>query len=192
MKHIFSALLACSLLMLSGCLSYSNHDLAPVEQWPPTAPPAHKQSVYIKVDTQYLFNEQNRGGGFNQTALEKLVLQQYQSSDRFNHATTSKEASDLYINVRISNHERGSILSAILTGATLFVIPGKYSNELTMETVIKDASGKTLGRVEKRETITTWMQLLLIVALPFNASTDNILTQLTQSSLEEASRQKLI
>ena len=82
--------------------------------------------------------------------------------------------------------------SAFITGFTLFVIPGKYSNEITMETVFKDGTGNVLGRIEKRETITTWMQLFLIVAVPFNASTDNILTQLTQSSLEEAARQKLI
>ena len=61
-----------------------------------------------------------------------------------------------------------------------------------METTFKDGDGKVLGRIEKRETITTWMQLLLIVAVPFNESIDPILNQLTQSSLEEAARQKLI
>ncbi|MFZ3184584.1 MAG: hypothetical protein WA173_10635 [Pseudomonas sp.] len=192
MKQLLATLLACALLILSGCLSYSNHDLALVEQWPPAAPLKQKASAYVKVDTQYLFNGENRPGGFNQAGLEKLILQQYQSSERFSRATTSKETSDLYVSIRVSNHERGSIASALLTGFTLFVIPGTYSNELTMETTFKDASGKVLGRVEKHESITTWIQLLLIVTLPFNASTDNVLTQLTQSSLEEASRQKLI
>jgi hypothetical protein len=36
------------------------------------------------------------------------------------------------------------------------------------------------------------MQLLLIFALPFSESTDNVLTQLSQSSLEQARQQKLI
>lgn len=192
MKALFAALLASALLTLTGCISYSHHDLALVEQWPPVAPLEQKRSAYIKVDTQYLFNEQNRASGTDQSGLEKLILQQYQSSGRFSRVTTVKETSDLYISVRLSNHERGSLASAFITGLTLFVIPGKYSNELTMETLFKNADGNVLGRIEKRETITTWMQVLLIFALPFNESGDNILTQLTQSSLEEATRQKLI
>jgi hypothetical protein len=192
MKPLFAALLTAALLSLTGCLSYSHHDLAQVEQWPLSAAEQQPQSAYLRVDSQYLFNEQNRAGGFNQGALEQLVLKQYQDSKRFSNVTTAKQNSDLYISVRVSNHERGSIASAVITGATLFVIPGKFSNELSMETTFKDGLGNVLGRIEKRETITTWMQLLLIVALPFNASIDPILNQLTQSSLEEAARQKLI
>src|SRR3990167_2239194 len=192
MKTFLTALLTCALLTLSGCLSYSHHDLALVKQWPPAATLAHKQSAYMKVDTQFLFNGKNRAGHVNQAALDNHILQQYQSSERFSDVTLTKQASDLYINVRISNNELGNMASAFITGFTLFVIPGKYSNEITMETVFKDGTGNVLGRIEKRETITTWMQLFLIVAVPFNASTDNILTQLTQSSLEEAARQKLI
>ena len=192
MKAVFAALLAAALLSLTGCLSYSHHDLAQVEQWPLTATEQHSQSAYLKVDSQYLFNDQTRAGGFNQANLETLIVKQYQDSKRFSNVTTAKQNADLYISVRVSNHERGSLASAFITGFTLFVIPGKFSNELTMETTFKDGDGKVLGRIEKRETITTWMQLLLIVAVPFNESIDPILNQLTQSSLEEAARQKLI
>ncbi|TBU88322.1 hypothetical protein [Phytopseudomonas dryadis] len=192
MKHLFAALLASALLTLTGCMSYSHHDLQPVEQWPLAAPQVEKPSAYLQLDSQYLFNDQNRAGGFDQTKLEQLVLAQYQSSERFGNVTTAKESADLYVSVRVSNHERGSLASAFITGLTLFIIPGKFSNELTMETQFKDAEGKLLGTVEKRETITTWMQLLLIFAVPFNESADNILVQLTRSSLEEAQRRKLI
>ena len=192
MKAVFAALLAAALLSLTGCLSYSHHDLAQVEQWPLTATEQQTQSAYLKVDSQYLFNDQTRAGGFNQANLETLIVKQYQDSKRFSNVTTAKQNADLYISVRVSNHERGSLASAFITGFTLFVIPGKFSNELTMETTFKDGDGKVLGRIEKRETITTWMQLLLIVAVPFNESIAPILNQLTQSSLEEAARQKLI
>jgi hypothetical protein len=192
MKQLLTTLLACALLTLTGCISYSNHDLAPVKQWPPADALTHKQSAFIKVDTQVLFNGKNRASNVNQAALDNLILQQYQDSQRFSDTTLSKQTSDLYINVRISNNERGNMVSAFITGFTLFIIPGKYSNEITMETVFKDGTGKVLGRIEKRETITTWMQLLLIVAVPFNARLDDVIIQLTQSSLEEAARQKLI
>ncbi len=192
MKNLCHALLTGCLLLLAGCISYSNHELAQVEQWPPAAPAQHKPTAYLKIDSQYLMNDEQQAGGFNQAGLEKLVLQQYQSSGRFSRVTSAQQTSDLYVSVHVSNHERGSFAAAFITGLTLFIIPSTASNELTMQTVFKDASGKVLGSVEKRESITTWMQLLLIFALPFNQSTDNILTQLTQSSLEEAVRQNLI
>lgn len=192
MKQLLAAIFACALLSLSGCVSYSNHELASVEQWPPAASKTNEPSAFINVNTQYLLNDQARAGGFNQTQLEALILKQYQSSGRFSSVTTNKQAADLYITIDISNHERSNLFSAVLTGLTLFVIPTRATNELTMETTFKDVDGKVLGRIKKQETITTWMQLLMVFALPFNESADNILTQLTQSTLEAAAQQKLI
>lgn len=72
------------------------------------------------------------------------------------------------------------------------MIPTVAHNRLVLETVYKDRDGKVLGRIEKSETVTTWMQLLLVFALPFNQSAEGIIQHLTQSTLEEAVRQKLI
>ncbi|TBU82161.1 hypothetical protein DNK06_06510 [Pseudomonas daroniae] len=192
MKQLLSAILATALLALTGCVSYSNHDLAPLEQWPLAAPAEVKPAAHLKVESRYLFNEQNRAGGFDQSNLETLLVQQFKDSGRFSAVTTAKEHSDVYVSVRVTNHERGSMVGAVVTGATFFIIPGRFKNELTMEMQFMGADGNVLGKVEKSESITTWMQLLLIFAVPFNESADNILVQLTRSSLEEAQRQKLI
>jgi len=192
MKKLFTALLATALLALTGCASYSNHELPKVGQWPLAAPAQAKPSAQLKVESRYLFNDQNRAGGFNQDNLEKLLVQQFKDSGRFSAVTTAKERSDVYVSLQVTNHERGSMASAVVTGITFFIIPGRFKNEFTMQAQFKDADGKVLGKVEKSETITTWMQLLLVFALPFNESPDNVLVQLTRSTLEEAARQKLI
>ncbi|WP_043309356.1 hypothetical protein [Pseudomonas sp. ML96] len=192
MNRIFSLLLVTLLLQLTGCATYSHDDLSPVTQWPPAAASGAKPSLYLKVEGQYLFNGNATGAGFNQAKLAELVLKEYQGSEQFERATLAQQTSDIYASVQVTNHERGSMASAFITGFTLFIIPGKYSNTLTMETVFKDGQGTVLGRVEKHETMTTWMQLLLIFALPFNESADNVLTQLTQSSLEDAVKQGLL
>lgn len=192
MKRILTLLLATALLHLTGCATYSHDDLTPVTQWPPAAAGSDKPSLYLKVEGQYLFNGNATGAGFNQAKLAELVLREYQDSQQFAHVTLAQQSSDLYATVQVTNHERGNLASAFITGFTLFVIPGKYDNTLTMETVFRDGQGKVLGRVEKHETTTTWMQLLLIFALPFNESADNVLRQLARSSLEEAVQQGLI
>lgn len=191
MKKLFAAMLT-SCLLLTGCISYSNHNLAQVQQWPPAATGSGKPTAYIKVEGRYQFNEQPQSSGFNQAGLEKLILRQYQDSGLFSRVSTSQQASDLYISVKVSNHESGSKAAAFITGLTLFIIPSTASNALSMQTEFRDGEGTLLGSVEKHETITTWMQLLLIFALPFSESTDHVLTQLSQSSLDAAARQKLI
>ncbi|SDT94348.1 hypothetical protein SAMN05216296_0771 [Pseudomonas pohangensis] len=191
MKKLFAAMLTCCLL-LSGCISYSSHNLAQVQPWPPAAAGTAKPTAYIRVEGQYLHNDQPLTGGFNQAGLEKLVLKQYQDSGLFSRVATSEQEADLYINVKVSNHESSSKAAAFITGLTLFIIPSTASNALSMQTEFMDGSGKLLGSVEKHETITTWMQLLLVFALPFGESTDNVLTRLSQSSLEQANQQKLI
>ena len=192
MNRILCLLLATLLLSLTGCATYTHDQLAPVKQWPPAASSNAKPSLYLKVEGQYLFNGNATGAGFNQAKLAELVLKEYQGSEQFGRVTLDQQTSDLYATVQVTNHERGNLASAFITGFTLFLIPGKYSNTLTMETVFKDGQGTVLGRVEKHETTTTWMQLLLIFALPFNESADNVLTQLAQSSLEDAVQQELL
>lgn len=192
MNRILTLLLATLLLSLTGCATYSHDDLTLVKQWPPVATSSDKPSLYLKVEGQHLFNGNPTGANLNQAKLAEFVLKEYQSSEQFERVTLEQQTSDIYATVQITNHERGSMVGAFITGFTLFVIPGKYDNTLTMETVFKDGQGKVLGRVEKEETTTTWMQLLLIFALPFNESLDNVLTQLARSSLEDAVQQGLL
>lgn len=192
MNRILPLLLTTLLLNLTGCATYSHDDLTPVKQWPPVATSGAKPSLYLKVEGQHLLNGAPTGANLNQAKLAEFVLKEYQSSQQFERVTLEQQTSDIYATVQITNHERGSMVGAFITGFTLFVIPGKYDNTLTMETVFKDGQGKVLGRVEKEETTTTWMQLLLIFALPFNESLDNVLTQLARSSLEDAAQQGLL
>ena len=192
MKNPLSLLLGLCLLALSGCVTYSDNQLAPVGQWPLAASAQPKPAVHLRIDSQYLLNDAPQAGGFNQGALEKRIVQVYQDSGLFSRVTTSQQSADLYITVQVSNHERASMAAAFLTGLTLYILPSSASNELSMQTEFRDSQGELRGSVNKHETLTTWMQLLLIFALPFSESTDNVLTRLSQSSLEQARQQSLI
>jgi hypothetical protein len=193
MTRYFNTLLVLLVLTLPGCASYSQHNLAPVEAWPPTAAAETvKPNAYVRFTALHLFNGEQTNGGVDAAGWQKILLDNYSNSQRFQRVTTDKVDSDVYVYATLRNYEQGSQFSAILTGASLFLIPTAFQNTLTLETVYKDRDGKVLGRVEKSETITTWMQLFLVVALPFRQSDDEIIKHLSQSSLEEAVKQKLI
>lgn len=191
MKKYRIALLACLCLHLTGCISYSHQQQADAKVWPVQSDqPLH--SVRIKITTDHQFNGKPAPGGFNVPRLEDLLVKEYRASQAFSKIDLGQGDADVYAKVQVSNHETGSMALAIISGATLLVIPGTFDNEWIMETRFYDANGKEQGRVVKRERTTTWMQLLLVFAVPFNESVDPVLAKLTRSTLEEAQQRKLL
>lgn len=190
---VLFVLLVTLSLSLTGCLSYSHHDLAPVPQWPLSAPAADaKPSVYVRLNGEYLFNDRPRAGGIDVARWEKILVDSYTASGAVASVTTAKTQSDVYVYATLVNHEKGSMPLAYISGFTFGVIPTTFDNTLTLKTVYKDRDGKVLGQVEKSETVTTWIQLVLIFAMPFNASLDDTIKHLSQSSIEEALRRDLL
>ena len=190
-KYLLVLLLLVS-STLTGCISYSQHDLAQVDQWPPAQVRQDKPSAYLHVTTQQQFNGELSGGVGNAALVEQSMLGIFKESGQFKSVTTDKVDSNLYVTSTLTNNEQGNIASAWLTGFTLFVIPTTFSNTFTLETVFKDREGNMLGKIVKQESTRTWMQILLIVGLPFNERGDAVLKHLTQSTLDEAVKRKLI
>ena len=190
-KYLLVLLLMAS-SALTGCISYSQHNLPPVDQWPPAQARQDKPSAYLHVTIQQKFNGELSGAGDNAALVEKNMLETFKESGQFKSVTTDKVDSNLYVTSTLTNNEQGNIASAWLTGFTLFVIPTTFSNTFTLETVFKDQEGKVLGKIVKQESTRTWMQILLIVGLPFNERGDVLLKHLTQSTLDEAVKRKLI
>jgi hypothetical protein len=186
-------LLASLCLSLTGCMTYSHHDLADVQKWPlETQAVAKKPSVYVRLNAQYLHNDRPGAGGVDVGRWEKILVDSYNGSGSVRSATSVKTQSDVYVDAVLTNNEKGSIALAIVSGATFGIIPATFDNVLTLQTVYKDHNGKVLGEVNKSETLTTWIQLLLIFAVPFNPSLDSTIEHLSQSSIEEAVRRDLL
>ena len=120
------------------------------------------------------------------------VTETFRDSGRFARVSTDKVESDIYAEATLRNNEQFSMASAIITGATFFVIPSTARNTFTLETVFKDKDGKELGRVQKSESVRTWMQLVLIFGIPFQQDTRDIVQALTRSTLDEAVQRRLL
>lgn len=182
-------------VLLTGCVSYSQHELPPVKTWPPTAnAPVQKPTVYVRTTAMNQVNggPTNTAAGAAAAVGESTVADGFLQSGRFTRVSTDKVDSDLYAEATLYNNEQFSMASAIFTGVTFFIIPSTAKNTFTLETVFKDKDGKELGRVSKSESVRTWMQLLLIVAVPFQQDTREVVQALTRSTLDEAVQRRLL
>ena len=195
MQGLIKHSLVLAAVLLSGCVSYSQHELPPVQTWPPTANvPAQKPAAYLRTTALIQVNNGpgTAAGGAPAALWEKAVADSFRQSNRFSRVSTDKVDSDIYADATLSNNEQFSVASAIISGATFLIIPTTAKNIFTLETVFKDKDGKELGRVKKSESVRTWMQLVLIVGIPFQTDTREIVEALTRSTLDEAVQRKLL
>ncbi|WP_327437939.1 hypothetical protein [Pseudomonas donghuensis] len=195
MLRIIKANLLLGAVLLTGCVSYSQHELAPVQSWPPQAQAqAVKPTAYVRTTAQYQVNrgQPNATAGKPAEAWEQALVDTYKQSGRFARVSTDKVTADIYAESTLTNHEQYNVASAIITGATFFIIPSTARNTFTLDTVFKDKDGKELGRISKSESVRTWMHLVLIVGIPFQQDTSELVRQLTQSTLDEAVKRQLL
>ncbi|WP_260468320.1 hypothetical protein [Stutzerimonas stutzeri] len=191
MKKLMTIVAALACLTLTGCMTYSHKSLPEVSQWPLESV-QKKPSAYIKVQTEYSFNGTPKASNPNIARLEELIRKEFVDSGRFSRVSTEQEASDVYVTVTLRNQETGNLGLAVITGATFFLIPGTFDNTLIMDMTFRDGEGRKVGQVLKQETLTTWMHLFLVFALPFNGSGEEILGELAKSNLEAAAQKNLI
>ena len=187
--------LLISAVLLSGCVSYSEHQLPAVQTWPPVAQAALKKpTAFVRTTSMYQVNggQPNTAAGAPAALADAAVAETLRESGRFAQVSTDKVASDLYVEATLYNNEQYNVASAIITGATFFIIPSTAKNVFTLDTVFKDRDGKELGRIRKTESVRTWMQLLLIVGLPFQQDTREVVQALARSTLDEAVQQHLL
>ena len=110
-------------LSLQGCMTYSHHELAQGSQWPPATSTKVKPAAYLKVQAEYALNEDRANSGTNIAALEKLLKEELQGSQRFSKVSVEREPSDLYVTATLRNHEEGSLGLAFLTRLHVFPDP---------------------------------------------------------------------
>lgn len=187
--------LVLAAVLLTGCVSYSQHELPPVQAWPPTAnAPQQKPTAFVRTTAMNQVNggPANAAAGKPAVAWEAAVADAFRESGRFARVSADKTDSDIYAEATLYNNEQFSMASAIITGATFFIIPTTAKNTFTLETVFKDKDGNEIGRVRKSESVRTWMQLLLIVAIPFQQDTRDVVQSLARSTLDEAVQRRLL
>ena len=195
MKGLIKHSLVLAAVLLTGCVSYSQHELPAVQPWPPTAnAPQVKPTAYVRTTALNHVNggPGNASAGKPAALWEKAVADAYRQSERFSRVSTDKVDSDIYVDATLHNNEEYSPVSAFITGFTFFIIPTTAKNIFTLETVFKDKDGKELGRVKKSESVRSWMHLVLIVGIPFQADTREVVEALTRSTLDEAVQRKLL
>ncbi|HXZ84783.1 MAG TPA: hypothetical protein VEI82_04760 [Myxococcota bacterium] len=119
----------------------------------------------------------------------------YRDSALFSALVDPSVPSDLRSEVRVVDTGEAKIGMAIACGVTLFLFPAKATDHLTLRTDFKNAKGEVLATIEKSESVNTWIELFLVVVMPFHwpkSEIRDLITELNRATLAEAHAKGII
>jgi hypothetical protein len=193
MKYLIPVLL---LIALSGCVTVNEEMLRKVSISPP-----QKQAMTVEVKTGELIQKlngegQNRGvlsGTTVLNAVAKSMMIRWKNKDiiaDYGSAGELKKEPDYTIILSGVRNEDGSIAGAVLSGLTLMLLPS--SSTLTYDLNVEFINNHTQKHytVKAKNAVTTWMQILLLPALPFSwIGSNNMLNDIADYSYDELRKQ---
>ena len=184
--------LVLSLLACTGCATFREGNLAPVENWPPTSAAESKQAIAVKASTEMSINGTERipSEALTNKWSEQVILA-YRESKLFSSVEFGSNADSAPVTAHALLRNEGSLSMgmAMLTGLTLYIIPSSATEKYILTTTFTDGDGKELGVVSVNESGTLWQQLFMIFFAPgrsIETVFSEILRDLSRATVVEA------
>ena len=195
MKNIEITLLAV-VVALTGCVSVNEGMLRQVSISPP-----QNHAMIVEVKTGELIQKlngegQNRGvlsGTTVLNALGKSMMMRWKNKDiiaDYGFSGDLEKEPDYTVTLSGVKNEDGSMFGAVLSGLTLMLIPS--SATLTYDVNLEFINNHTKKHytVKSKNAVTTWMQILLLPALPFSwIGSNNMINDIADYSYDELRKQ---
>ena len=139
---------------------------------------------------------QNRGvlsGTTVLNAIGKSMMMRWKNKDiiaDYGFSGELKKEPDYTVTLSGVRNEDGSMIGAVLSGLTLMLIPS--SSTLTYDLNLEFVNNHTHKHytVKAKNAVTTWMQILLLPALPFSwIGSNNMINDIADYSYDDLSKQ---
>ncbi|HEX6532854.1 MAG TPA: hypothetical protein VF019_09525 [Nitrospira sp.] len=189
MARLLLVVLSC---LLTSCIAVRGDDIKIDSKWPLEGVIATK-SVSLSVTGN--FSSGTSTEPTNPRAMQLIEGQAqkaYMDSALFSQVSLAKEQSDLKAEVRVTEEGSKALagISGFISGFSMGLIPGYVHATLTMETVFKNQAGSEIGSIKKSESVSLWIQLFLVLAMPFKDNPNHVIRDiyydLNRATLDQA------
>jgi hypothetical protein len=151
--------------------------------------PIKKISSNVIVKTEYMLNGDSKGENkASVTEIWKNGIRRSLEETKLFSTTTQEKDADLILETKLIEDSKFLPFMPYLTGITLAIIPTWINTEFIMETTFKNKKG-IIGTIKKSENVSFWIQILLILYMPFNKPTtslESLPRDLSMATIEEA------
>lgn len=179
----------------TSCAAWRTKDFNSVTPYPSKAESDYKKpQVSINFRTyDVLDNGELDKAQMSKTEKKQvydIITSSYKDSELFILVDDDSPNKELTIEVSIVRQNSSSLTMSILTALSLYLIPKRTTEVITISTKFFDKSDALIGMVEKTDSVVVWHQFFMLFAMPFSAPwsvKDETLTQLNKSTIVEAS-----
>lgn len=184
------------LIFSTGCMTVNEGMLRQVT----ITPPANHSGI-VEVKTGELIQKlngegQNRGVLSGTTVLNafgKSMMQRWKSKDiidDYGFSGDLKKDPDFTVTLSGVRNEDGSIAGAVLSGISLMILPATSTLTYDLNLEFINNHNKKHYTVKAKNAVTTWMQILLLPALPFSwIGSNNMINDMADYSYDELRKQ---
>jgi hypothetical protein len=202
MKKYYNALrikhpiVIAMITMLTGCMTVNEGMLRKVNIVPP-----HKKGATIEIKTGELIQKLN-GTGRNEgvfsgttvlDAVGKSIMMRWKNKEiiaDYGSSGDLKNNPDYTLTLSGIRNEDGSMAGAVLSGLTLMLLPSSSTLTYDLNFDFVNNHNKKHYSVKAKNATTTWMQILLLPALPFSwIGSNNMINDIADYSYYELSKQ---
>lgn len=190
------ALVVTAITLLTGCMTVNEQMLRKVE----ITPPNNKEKV-VELKTGELIQKLNGSGQNNGVfsgttvldSLGKSMMLRWKNKDivaDYGLTGELQKNPDYTLTLSGIRNEDGSMIGAALSGLTLMLLPA--SSTLTYDLTLDFVNNHTQKHyiVKAKNAVTTWMQILLLPALPFSwVGSNNMINDIADYSFDELNKQ---
>lgn len=163
-----AVLLFCAAVMLTGCASFRNNEIADAGKLPDVSQYKNKPSVY--VDYHFLRGEPGSPGSespHDRTKAGAVITECLEKSSlfsRYSFNEADKATTDFTLKVDIYNHGNTVLASVagFVSGYTLGIVPAAATDNYTLEVKLIDKAGTTVSSLSRKDSVTTWVGLWFI------------------------------
>ena len=158
-------------LMCHGCATFRGDKLPELTDWPPPAQ-SSKKTILLSISGNASANGKVQDFSNLIEDWRTQTVRAYEESGLFSSVVlSSAQPTDLRVDITVDHKGEYSETLAYVTGLTLgvssLVLPHKSSDDILMRCVVYDKKGQEVGAFQQNESLSTWIQLFLVFAMPF-------------------------
>lgn len=165
-----SILILTVIVLFTSCAAFRSQETEQVNQFPKEV----RKSVQIKTFLEYSTPVFYKNGIVDKTKLtkndrkelHKILKRAYKEARVFKFV--SKKEADLVIKIGLTRRTSDSFGMKIVSAISLFLIPSRTIDKYEL-TAKFTQNKEELDSFVKNETLTTWRQSFLVLALPFSS-----------------------
>lgn len=160
-----------SAVVLTGCASFSNNEVAEVQSMPDVSQHRNKPSAFVQVR----FYRGDPGATEDEIPLARFEAQKWVEKvlnesglfSKYSFDEAARQEADHALNIDIYNHGNvgAAAASGFITGATLFLVPAPSTDNYTVEASLADNTGTVISKVTNKDSITTWFGLWFVFSI---------------------------